>query len=400
MHHVASRAPRPARSARRARGRRSRRRSRRATDAHDLALRGQLGAGDVALGVPQLGADHRLRAVGVGLLDRDQDADPRDPALDRAGLEQVAVVGDDRAAVDAERVADAGDQEQQRDPIVGEQVGEACRPAGCPGGRGSAASARRARGRSRPGRPRGETSRPPSGRAVATQTNGEASMNRRVTSLTRSASLATTLAAGSPPMISRSRASSVIRLTTVLDIAIPTIPGRRIDIRRVRRWAGNAGPRLRYEHEPEHRDPRPRAVAAVRGRRHLAPGAVRAAARPHRRRRPRAGAAARPRLAQPRRAGGAAAGLRGRRRASAPGAAAGALGAAPAARRRRPEPVGAVRRAFRRRALARRTPRGVARDLVEALGARRRPARSRSTRTRPTRSCASSRRSGRSSPSG
>ena len=43
---------------------------------------------------------------------------------DRARREQVAVVGDDRPAVDTEGVTDSGDQEQQRDPVVGEKVGE------------------------------------------------------------------------------------------------------------------------------------------------------------------------------------------------------------------------------------------------------------------------------------
>ena len=106
-------------------------------------------------------------------------------------------------------------------------------------------------------------------------------------------------------------------------------------------------------------------------------------------------------LAEPRRAGRAA----GRATSSSDGRLAlelqrGALGAAAAARGRRPEHVGAVHRPGRRRPLAGRPPRRLAGLLGRSLGAGRRRRRSRSTRTRPRRWAASSRRNGRCSPSG
>ena len=138
----------------------------------------------------------------------DEDPEPRHLALDRARREQLGVVDDRRAAVDAERVADAGDQEEQRDARVLEQVRERVRePVAWPLGQ-----------QQRPlvedptkpaGSPRGETSRPPSGRAVATHTNGERSTNWRVSSLSRPAIFPRTTSVGEP-IASRSARSSRI----------------------------------------------------------------------------------------------------------------------------------------------------------------------------------------------
>ena len=76
----------------------------------------------MALRIPELRAQERLRAVRVRLLDLDQQAELRRLALDRALLEQLRVVDDRRAPVDAERVGDAGDDEEQRDVRVLEDV--------------------------------------------------------------------------------------------------------------------------------------------------------------------------------------------------------------------------------------------------------------------------------------
>jgi hypothetical protein len=77
-------------------------------------------------------------------------------------------------------------------------------------GRSGISSSRSPRMRTNPGgSPRGETSMPPFGIFVATQTNGERSMNCLVSSLRRSEILETTTSLGEP-MIARSSASFVI----------------------------------------------------------------------------------------------------------------------------------------------------------------------------------------------
>ena len=87
--------------------------------AEDLAGARQLRALDVALGVPEVGADQRLRALRVGLLDRDEDPEPRDGSPSTSlGASSSGSSVIDAAAVDAERVADAGDQEEQPDRRV------------------------------------------------------------------------------------------------------------------------------------------------------------------------------------------------------------------------------------------------------------------------------------------
>ena len=61
-------------------------------------------------------------ALRVGLLDLDDDPELRRPSRRRCSGEELLVLDDAAAPVDAERVADAGDQEEQRDPRVDEQV--------------------------------------------------------------------------------------------------------------------------------------------------------------------------------------------------------------------------------------------------------------------------------------
>src|SRR5579884_225899 len=90
--------------------------------AQDLARARQLRPLDVPLGVPELRAQQCLRTLRVRLLDLDEDAEPRDLAVDRAPREELGVVDDPRAAVDAEGVIDARDEEEERDPVVLEQV--------------------------------------------------------------------------------------------------------------------------------------------------------------------------------------------------------------------------------------------------------------------------------------
>jgi hypothetical protein len=88
----------------------------------DLARARQLRPVDMAVGIPEIGAQQRLRALRVRLVDLDEDPKLRRLALDRALGQQLRVVDDARAAVDAEGVVDARYQKQQRDPIVLEEV--------------------------------------------------------------------------------------------------------------------------------------------------------------------------------------------------------------------------------------------------------------------------------------
>jgi len=68
--------------------------------------------------------EQRLRALRVALVDLDHDPEPGRLALDGARREQAGVVGDRGAPVHPERVADAGDHEQQADVRVREDVAE------------------------------------------------------------------------------------------------------------------------------------------------------------------------------------------------------------------------------------------------------------------------------------
>src|SRR5205823_4643305 len=95
--------------------------------AEDLAGAGQDRALDVALGIPEIRADERFRALRIRLVDRDDDPELRDGSFDLARREQLPVVGDDTATVDAKRVAYPGDQEDQADGWVDEQIRERVR---------------------------------------------------------------------------------------------------------------------------------------------------------------------------------------------------------------------------------------------------------------------------------
>ena len=125
----------------------------------DLALARQLAALDVPLRIPEIRPDERLRAVREDLVDLDQQPELRRLALDRQGLEQRRVGRQRRAPVDAERVADAGDEKQQPDVRVRRGRCGASRRACCPAAPGRAASSRRGCGRSRPDRRAGSRRR-------------------------------------------------------------------------------------------------------------------------------------------------------------------------------------------------------------------------------------------------
>jgi len=77
--------------------------------------------------VPQIRADQRLRALRVGPLDLDHDAQPRRPAVDSTRRQQLGVLDHAGATVHAERVADAGDQEHQPHVRVLEDVAKRIR---------------------------------------------------------------------------------------------------------------------------------------------------------------------------------------------------------------------------------------------------------------------------------
>ena len=145
--------------------------------AQDLRRRGQLvGPG---VGLPGSGADQRLRAVDERRLDLD--ADPEGwrarPLTSHFGQE-LAVSGDAGGALHAQRLAQAGYQEEHRGPRVGEQVGLRVEPAIA--GKSGTSSRRRSSTRTKPGGPpRGETSQRPWSSAVASMKSGERAMKSR-----------------------------------------------------------------------------------------------------------------------------------------------------------------------------------------------------------------------------
>ena len=76
----------------------------------------------MARGVPELRTHERLRAVGEHLLDVDEDPELRHLALDRARGEKLLVRHERRTPVDAQGVADAGDDEEEPDVRVRKNV--------------------------------------------------------------------------------------------------------------------------------------------------------------------------------------------------------------------------------------------------------------------------------------
>ena len=60
-------------------------------------------------------AKRRLRALGVGALDVDEDPELRDLSLDLAGSEEVTVRRERCPAVHAKRLGDSGDDEEKAD---------------------------------------------------------------------------------------------------------------------------------------------------------------------------------------------------------------------------------------------------------------------------------------------
>src|SRR5687768_10570747 len=83
--------------------------------AQDLAGARQLAPVDEGRWVPERRSHERFRAVGVRGLDVDENAEPRWFALDGGGGEERLIRGQRGAAIDAKRVAHAGQEEQQPD---------------------------------------------------------------------------------------------------------------------------------------------------------------------------------------------------------------------------------------------------------------------------------------------
>ncbi len=78
----------------------------------DRSGAGQARAGYAAVGVPQLGAHHRLRTLEINPLDVDHHHRTRQLALRREARQQSGIDRDDRAAVHPQRLANSGDQKQ------------------------------------------------------------------------------------------------------------------------------------------------------------------------------------------------------------------------------------------------------------------------------------------------
>src|SRR5580693_109770 len=90
----------------------------------DLAAGRQRTRRDKLRRIPQLRAHERLRALRVRGFDVDEDAELRRLAVDRARREQRGIGDERRAAVDAKRLADAGDHEQDADARINEDVAQ------------------------------------------------------------------------------------------------------------------------------------------------------------------------------------------------------------------------------------------------------------------------------------
>ena len=71
---------------------------------------------------PQLRAEERLRAVEEALLDLDADRQLRCLALRDAARQELRIFRDPRAAVDAQRLLASGNEEDQADVRIGQQV--------------------------------------------------------------------------------------------------------------------------------------------------------------------------------------------------------------------------------------------------------------------------------------
>src|SRR3546814_8659784 len=76
------------------------------------------------LGVPEVGAHDRASALEVDRPDRDRHHQARTAALDGEALQQVGRDAEPRVAVDAQRRAGAGNEEQQADARVPDDVAQ------------------------------------------------------------------------------------------------------------------------------------------------------------------------------------------------------------------------------------------------------------------------------------
>ena len=95
----------------------------------------QAGALDLHRRVPELGSHDRLGALEEHLLDRDHEHAARRLALHGEARAQLRIGRDRGAAHDAHRLADAGNEEDQRDARIGRRDCAGCRCGCCRGGR-------------------------------------------------------------------------------------------------------------------------------------------------------------------------------------------------------------------------------------------------------------------------
>ena len=159
------------------------------------------------LGVPEVRAEQRLRALRVRLLDLRRGSRAAAPSP-RPRSRRAAPASSTIRARPLTRNVSLTPGIRKSSAIRSSSSRFVSVSASLFPGRSGRSSVRSSRIRTKPaGSPRGETSSPPSGRPVATTTNGDRSTNCRVSGLSRSAIFFRTSSVGSPPSTSRSSRS-------------------------------------------------------------------------------------------------------------------------------------------------------------------------------------------------
>jgi hypothetical protein len=90
----------------------------------DLTTAGEIRRAEMVRHVPKIGANKRLRALGIGLFDANPNAELRNLALNRWLCQEFGIVDQNGLAVDPERLADTGDDEQNPDVRVANDIAE------------------------------------------------------------------------------------------------------------------------------------------------------------------------------------------------------------------------------------------------------------------------------------
>ena len=129
--------------------------------------------------LPEPRPNHALRAVEEHALDLNDDREVRQLAVRPHRLAQFRVGDDGGSAAHAKRLADAGDQENQPDIRVDEDVRGAYRARLLPGRSGIASVFSSSTFTNPAGSPFGETSKMPAASLEAIRMNGEEAMKRR-----------------------------------------------------------------------------------------------------------------------------------------------------------------------------------------------------------------------------